>query len=456
MFFRQYYLACLSHASYLIGDTNTGRAVVVDPQRDISQYLEDAKENGLTIERVIETHFHADFLSGHLELQKATGAVISYGTVGAERAEFPVTAMKDGERLSLGEVTLEVMNTPGHTPESISTIVYDKNDVTYGVLTGDTLFIGDVGRPDLLSAFGRTQDEMARSLYSSLRERLLDLPDTVQVWPGHGAGSACGKALGAVPTSTVGYEKRFNWGVAETDAQRFVATILEGQPEPPRYFAEMKRMNREGPRILHGFIHPERVAAARIAERAAQGAQVVDLRPAATFAAGHLPRTLSIPLNKSFATWAGWLLAYGQDIHLVAESAAQVDTAVRELAMIGLDQVASYTSADALGALATATVPQTTAEELVHTLLPAGVTLIDVRGRAEWEAGHIPGARHVHVGALTASLRDIPSEGTVVLQCQGGARSAIAAALLQAHGRDNVVNLQGGYAAWERIRQRTG
>jgi len=233
MFFRQYYLACLSHASYLIGDTGTGRAVVVDPQRDVAQYVADAEANGLHIERIFETHFHADFLSGHLELQKVTGADITFGVVGADRTEFPVVAMKDGERLSLGAVILEVRDTPGHTPESISIVVYDGSDTPYGVLTGDTLFIGDVGRPDLLSAFGASAEDLGRQLYHSLHHKLLTLPDTTKVYPAHGAGSACGKNLSTETVSTIGEQLRTNYALApmsedEADDRRGVPRAARG------------------------------------------------------------------------------------------------------------------------------------------------------------------------------------------------------------------------------------
>jgi hydroxyacylglutathione hydrolase len=324
-----------------------------------------------------------------------------------------------------------------------------------GIVTGDFVFVGDVGRPDLLEKAAKVANTMeagARQLFHSL-ERFRALPDFVQVWPGHGAGSACGKALGAIPTSTVGYEKRFNWGVATTDETEFVRMVLEGQPEPPLYFVEMKRINRDGPTILGGFPTPELGDADHLARTLASGAVVIDTRPAAVFGAGHVPGTLNIPLNKSFSTWAGWLVKYDVDIALIADDAGAVASAVRDLAMIGLDRVTAWypstvvtTWQDAgrrLGTVVTLD-PATLAPQLTS----GAVTLIDVRNQSEWSAGHQPHARHIPLGHLAERLAEIPRDRPIVVQCQSGARSAIATAHLQRLGLTNVHDLLGGFQRW--------
>jgi len=290
MIFEQYYLACLSHASYLIGDQTSGRAVVVDPQRDISQYLADAQAAGLTIERVIETHFHADFLSGHLELQGATGAVISYGSVAEPSAEFAIEGLANGQRLSLGEVTLEIRHTPGHTPESISIVVYEhpSDAVPYGVLTGDTLFIGDVGRPDLLTSVGITADELAVQLYHSTREQLLTLPDETRVFPAHGAGSACGKFLSAETSSTIGEQRRTNYALQDMSESEFVHVVTEGQSLSPLYFAFAANRNKQSRAVLSESEGPVQLTMTQVLAEQRRGAVVLDTRDPAVFAQGHL------------------------------------------------------------------------------------------------------------------------------------------------------------------------
>ncbi|MDQ8145905.1 MAG: MBL fold metallo-hydrolase [Gemmatimonadota bacterium] len=463
MFLRRFYDDGLAQASWMIGCQKTGDAIVIDANRDIRQYLEVAAAEKLHITQVTETHIHADYVSGARELARATGATLLLSAEGGPDWQYAFAAadgarlLRDGDRITIGNIHIAVMHTPGHTPEHLSFLVTDTAAASepIGIVTGDFVFVGDVGRPDLLEKAAKVANTMeagARQLFHSL-ERFRALPDFVQVWPGHGAGSACGKALGAIPTSTVGYEKRFNWGVATTDEGTFVRMVLEGQPEPPLYFAEMKRINREGPTILGGF--PEPLAGDRDAlERAlAAGSVVIDTRPAAVFAAGHVPGTLNIPLNKSFSTWAGWLVRYDVDIALIADNAAAVATAVRELAMIGLDRVGSwYPSAvvtawqDAgrrLGTIATLE-PAT----LAPRLSAETVTLIDVRNQSEWAAGHLPHARHIPLGYLTERLAEIPRDRPIVVQCQGGARSAIAAAHLQRLGLSDVHDLLGGFQRW--------
>ncbi|MDX2182403.1 MAG: rhodanese-like domain-containing protein [Gemmatimonadaceae bacterium] len=465
MLLKRFYDEGLAQASYLIGCHATGDAIVVDPNRDVAQYVEAAAREGLTIRHVTETHIHADFVSGARELGARTGATLYLSAEGGPdwqyrwAASAGATLVRDGDTIRVGNVVLTVRHTPGHTPEHLMFEVLDSAGATepMGVLTGDFVFVGDVGRPDLLEKAAKVANTMeagAKQLYASL-QRFKQLPDWVQIWPGHGAGSACGKALGAVPTSTVGYERRFNWGLADVSEDAFVATVLEGQPEPPVYFAEMKRINRDGPRVLSAdgtpVPTPPRVPDAQVSELLASGAVVIDTRDAAVFASGHLPGTLSIPLNKSFSTWAGWLVAYDRPFYLLADPAV-LGSALRELRMIGLDDVAGVVDPSVLAGWSRSgarleTVPQLAPSGL-SAALAAGATLVDVRGRSEWQAGHIPGARHVPLGELRARVSELPVGRPVIVQCQGGARSAIAASVLQAAGVADVTNLSGGYAAW--------
>ncbi|MGZ8490756.1 MAG: rhodanese-like domain-containing protein, partial [Gemmatirosa sp.] len=369
--------------------------------------------------------------------------------------------VKDGDHVMVGNIRLDVRHTPGHTPEHVSFLVTDTpaGAGPWGILTGDFVFVGDVGRPDLLEKAAGVKGTMeagAHTLFRSL-ERFRALPDHLQVWPGHGAGSACGKALGAIASTTVGYEKIGNWGVATTDEDEFARMVLAGQPEPPKYFAQMKRINKEGPRILGGFAHPPRLSEAALEARLADGEVVVDTRAAAEYAAGHVPGTINIPLGGSFTTWAGWLLPYDRDVYLLMDDAREhgVETAVRDLAMIGLDRVAGVFGHDVLTAWtgagrALATVAQRTPAEVDAMRARGEVAVLDVRGRTEWEAGHLPGVANIPVGYLTDHLAELPTDRPLVLHCQGGGRSAIAASVLQARGLTNVVNMVGGYGAWEK------
>ena len=472
MFFQRLYDTKLAQASYIIGCQRTGEAVVVDPNRDVQQYVDAAQREGLRVTHVTETHIHADFVSGARELAHRTGAQLVLSDEGdaswkyAFAAEAGARLVRDGDHVMVGNIRLDVLHTPGHTPEHVSFLVTDTPAASgpWGILTGDFVFVGDVGRPDLLekaAGLTGTMEAGAHTLFRSL-QRFRALPDHLQVWPGHGAGSACGKALGAVPSTTVGYEKIGNWGVATTDEAEFVRMVLDGQPEPPRYFAEMKRINREGPRLLGGLPRPGRLAAARLAPLLEDGATVVDTRPAAAYAAGHVPGTLNIPLNGSFTTWAGWLLPYDRDVHLLVDDAGSAGgadardaaaAAARDLAMIGLDRVAGVFGTDALaawtdGGRALATVSQATPAEAAAMLERGEAAVIDVRGRSEWEAGHLPGVPNIPVGHLAERLDELPTDRPVIVHCQGGGRSAIAASLLQARGVAHVVNMTGGYGAW--------
>lgn len=465
MLLRRFYDPKLAQASYMIGCQATGEALVVDPNRDADQYLEAAEEEEMAIRYVTETHIHADYLSGSRELARRAGATLLLSGDGPEEWQYAFAAedgarlVHDGDELHMGKVGIRVVHTPGHTPEHISFLVTDgaASERPMGLLSGDFVFVGDVGRPDLLEKAAGMRDTMeagARELYRSL-ERLGDLPDWLQVLPGHGAGSACGKALGAVPTSTLGYERLVSWAFQCATEDEFVARVLEDQPEPPAYFATMKRMNRDGPALLGGLPRPPRLGPDRLAPVLEEGGVVVDLRDRAAFAAGHVPGTLSIPLGDSFTTWAGWFLPYDRPVHLLASDDAQAREAARDLALIGIDGVAGWFGLETLerweedGELQEAGVTDWPgAEEAVAS---GDAVLVDVRRRTEWEEGHVPGASHIHLGSLPDRMEELPRDRTVLLYCRTGSRSGIAAGLLQARGMDRVGNVEGGVVERSRL-----
>jgi len=467
MLLKRFYDTKLAQASFLVGCQRTGEALVVDPNRDLAQYFDAAKAEGLRLTHVTETHIHADFLSGSRELAQRTGArLLLSGEGGPDwqygfAKEAGATILKDGDLFRVGNIVVKAMHTPGHTPEHLSFMITDgaATDRPMGVFTGDFIFVGDVGRPDLLeraAGMAGTMEAGARDLFRSLR-RFRQLPDYLQLWPAHGAGSACGKALGAVPQTTLGYERFANWGLATEREDDFVRIVLEGQPEPPAYFAMMKRMNRDGPRVLGGFPAPVRLPGAALAERLERGAVVVDVRGTAAFAKGHVPGTINVPLGSSFPTYAGSVLGYDAPVHLLAdeERYPRVGEALRDLAMIGMDEVAGCFGGDAFDAWRGAghgleTVPQTTAQALAPRLLQGEVVVIDVRGRSEWDAGHLAGAIHIPLGAVSGRAGGIPRDRPVVVQCETGSRSAIVASVLRLRGFRNVENLTGGIAAWRK------
>ena len=454
MILSQHYLACLSHASYLIGDETSGRAVVVDPRRDIGIYLEEAAAAGLTIERVIETHLHADFLSGHLELAARTGAVITYGE-GAQ-TQFPVELLRDGQRLELGDVTLEILATPGHTPESICIVVYEHADdvVPYGVLTGDTLFVGDVGRPDLLASAGAdlSADALARRLYRSLHDKLLPLPDATRVFPAHGAGSACGKQLSTETSSTLGEQRQANYALQPMSEDDFVAVVTEGQPLRPHYFEFDARRNREL-RPLLDENDPDMIDLEEALGRRDAGAVLVDAREPADFAAGHLRGAVNVGLQGRFAEWAGDVLSPERDIVLVGDPAVALEAKVR-LARVGYDRVVGQLREparafgdrpDLIEASSRLTIEQL-AE--LRGLEPA-LQLLDVRGPGETAGGTIPGAREIPLAVLGDSLGGLDPASPVVVYCASGYRSLVAASRLAEAGFADVADLLGGYLSWE-------
>jgi hydroxyacylglutathione hydrolase len=466
MFLKRFFEPKLAQTSYLIGCAGAGEAIVIDPNRDVEQYIRAAEAEGAKVTHVTETHIHADYTSGSRELAARTGAKLYLSDEGDASwkygfaKESGATLVKDGDRITVGSVFIDVVHTPGHTPEHITFLVTDSGggaSEPLGAATGDFIFVGDVGRPDLLERAAQmagTMEAGARQLFASL-QAFRAKPDWLQIWPGHGAGSACGKGISAIPHSTLGYEKRFNWAFQIATEPEFVASVLAGQPEPPKYFAEMKRLNREGPRVLHGFKRPELLQITALEPLVEKRVFIIDVRHAADYALGHIPGTVNIPLNGSFTTWAGWLVPYACDFYVIVDDRAleSIDTVVRDLAMIGLDRISGYFDAGVIDAWTSAkralgTIAQVTVDDVVESLKHGAVTLIDVRNAVEWAGGHIDGARHVPLGSLSDRLDEIPRDRPIVVQCASGARSAIGASVLRRAGFERVINLTGGFGAW--------
>lgn len=458
MFFRQIYEPGLAHASYMVGCQATGTVMVIDAKRDIDTYLEIAKQERLTITHVAETHIHADFLSGSREIAEATGAMLYLSDEGGDewKYEFDHVGLKDGDTFMVGNIKVDVVHTPGHTPEHISFLVTDTPaiaDVPIMMFTGDFVFVGDVGRPDLLeraAGYVGTMEVGARQLWKSL-EKFRQLPDHIQVHPAHGAGSACGKALGAIPSSTVGYEKLVNWALRHTNEDAFVQELLMGQPEPPRYFAQMKRLNKVPRPLAVHMPQPRLLSMSEVRDALESRRLVLDTRNKMAFAGGHLQGSINIQNNKAFSTWTGWLVDYDVPYVVIAEQ-SQLDDVVRKLLRIGLDNIAGWYPnvtdfADQGVDLQTTT--QIDTEALASRLGEEGLTVIDVRGIGEHEAGHIPGSWNIHGGYLREHLGEIPRTGTVVITCQGGDRSAIASSLLLREGFTNIINHSQGYVGWK-------
>ena len=457
MKFTQYYLDCLSQASYLIGDETTGRAIVVDPRRDIDEYVRDATEAGLVIELVIETHFHADFLSGHLELADATGAEIGYSSVAV--TEFPSRKLADGERISLGDVQLEIRHTPGHTPESISVVVWEHADdaVPYGVLTGDALFIGDVGRPDLLASLGFTRDELADQLYDSLHGKLLTLPDATRVFPAHGAGSACGKNLSTETWSTIGNQRVENYALLAPDKQTFVDLVTEGQPPAPAYFVYDAVLNRKDRPLLDETAPLRPLTIDDAMSLVEAGAFLLDGRTPEEFAHGHLVGSINVGLEGRYAEFAGSVVPTDADIVLVVDPGFELEARNR-LGRIGFDRVVGALE-DPLGVMADA--PERTQRASRLTVLEfeqrrteiEGVQIVDIRNPGEVALGGVPGATAIPVGQLPARVDELDPSVPTVVYCAGGYRSSVAASLLRLRGFDDVSDLVGGFGAWVEITQ---
>jgi hydroxyacylglutathione hydrolase len=449
--FIQYYLRCLSQASYLVGDEVTGRAVVVDPRRDVGEYLNDAGAAGLRVEYVIETHVHADFLSGHLELAAATGATIIYGAAAA--VGFPHRAVADGERLQLGGVGLEFRATPGHTPESISVVVWETPDAVtpYGVLTGDTLFIGDVGRPDLLAAPGQSPGDMARQLYRSLHTRLLTLPDATRVYPAHGAGSACGKNLSTATVSTIGEQRHTNYALRLPTPGEFVHAVTGGQPPRPEYVARVSELNRK-PHRLAPMKQPARLSLDDVLQYQAGGAVVLDVRSPGAFACGHLRGSLNVGLDGRFAEYAAEVTGIGEDIIIVSDPGRAREAGMR-LSRVGLDSVIGALDQPATPFAQRPEVIQVASRLTAGQLADAvgeipGLVLLDVRSPGERAHGCIADSVHIPLVQLRRQVGDLDPARPLVVYCAGGYRSSIAASLLRTHAFTDVSDLIGGYQAW--------
>jgi len=454
MFFQHVYDKSLAQASYFIGCQAKGEAIVIDAQRDIDVYLEIAKQNKLTITHITETHIHADFLSGSRELAAATGARLYLSDEGGEdwQYQFPHIGLNHGKVIPVGNLTLEVLHTPGHTPESISFLLTDHPATAEPVMvfTGDFVFVGDIGRPDLLEKAAGvvgTMEKGAKQMYESI-QRFAELPPYVQVWPGHGAGSACGKSLGSVPSSTVGYEKIRNWAFQYLDKpEDFVRKLLDGQPEPPKYFAMMKHLNKvPRPLLVEVPKHP-RLSKEQFLSAYNKGLKVIDTRNKVDFAKGFIPGSLNIQGNNSFSTWAGWLLNYEEQFILVADE-HQIDALTRKLMRIGLDNIYGYICCiDDLGfELESAEVIDIKTFKSLQA--NDNVQVLDVRGINEYEAGHIAAAEHAFVGTLPDHFDKIDPGKQLVVHCQSGDRAAIAYSLLKRHGFKHVSNFSGGMKEW--------
>jgi rhodanese-related sulfurtransferase/glyoxylase-like metal-dependent hydrolase (beta-lactamase superfamily II) len=456
LIFKQYYLGCLAHASYLVGDEKTGQAAVIDPQRDVGQYLEDARLLGLEIRYAFLTHFHADFIAGHLELRDLVGAEIRLG--GRAEADYAFVSMSDRVDPDMGSVRLRSLEKPGHTPEGMSILVYDLETsatAPHAVFTGDTLFIGDVGRPDLLASIGWTASDLASMLYDSLHMKLLTLPDETLVYPAHGAGSACGRNLSTDRVSTIGIQRQYNYALQPMSKEAFVELVTADQPEAPAYFVYDALLNRqERPTLdsmLDSALNP--LSLDRVLELIDSGAQVVDVRESPDFAGAHLAGSLNIGLSGSYANWCGTILNREDPIVIVAEPGGENEAAVR-LARIGFDHVAGYldggmqalaSRTDLLGRMERITAA-TLAEQLGSAAPPV---VLDVRAESEWTENAIAGSMLIPLNHLAERIDQAPEDRSIVVHCRTGYRSSIAASMLQKHGRNGVADLVGGIAAWE-------
>lgn len=459
MFFRTFVDERLAQNSYLVGCQRTGEAIVFDPARHITPYLETARQEGLKIIAAAETHIHADYLSGARELVSQCDATLYVSDEGDHNwkydylDELKSVLLTEGSEFKIGLIEFDVMHTPGHTPESISFILRDKGggaSEPMGIFTGDFVFVGDVGRPDLLEKAAGIKDTAeagAKQMFKSV-QRFKELPDLMQVWPAHGAGSACGKSLGAVPMSTVGYEKQNNWALRTNDEAEFTKILLAGQPEPPKYFAMMKELNKIGPNLLseddvlelHDVVELEKYGSETI---------LLDTRESTDFAKAHYQGAINIPFNQSFVNWAGWLIDYDLDIVLIT-SKIEVNDVIESLQSIGLDRVIAFIepSLTLMAREKTESYQEISVTELNELLNDKAYQLIDVRNQSEWDAGRIAGAQHKMLGVLADHLDDLPKDKTYLLQCRTGKRSAIAASIMQANGYKSVMNVQGGYVAW--------
>lgn len=456
MFLKQYYLGCLAHASYLVADETSATAIVVDPQRDIQQYLEDARKLGVTIRYVFLTHFHADFLAGHLELRDECGAEIRLGA--RAKAEYAFVPMKDGDTLELPGLRLQILETPGHTIESISILVFDlhrSSEKPYAVLTGDTLFIGDVGRPDLRASIGWSAQELGGYLFDSLQDKLMKLPDETLVYPAHGAGSLCGKSLSSDTVSTLGQQKQFNYALQPMTRDEFIRLVSTDQPDAPAYFTYDAILNtRERSTLDDSLKHALKpIELDELLAMNPATIQLLDVRDDSEFAKGHMVGSVNIGLGGSYATWAGTLLDAARPIVIIAEPGREQEAALR-LGRIGFDRVDGYLK-NGMAALADRVDLIRTTERVNTSMLaeelaaPAPPFLVDIRTPQEWEAGHIPGSVNLPLSQLEQRVGELPRDRRIALHCAGGYRSSIAASVLHLAGFNNLTELAGGITAWE-------
>ena len=452
MYFNQFYLGCLAHASYLIG--SKGEAVVVDPQRDVEQYIVDAAAHDLKIVYVLETHLHADFVSGHRELAERTGATIVLGE--RARAGFPHLAVNDGDELLVGDILLRMIETPGHSPESICVLVDDTANLDGPVqlLTGDTLFIGDVGRPDLAAGRGYNAEEMAGALYDSLHNKVLQLDDGVEVYPAHGAGSLCGRSISKELSSTTGQQKQFNYALQPMSKQEFVTMMTNDLPETPAYFRKDAEMNRIGAKSISGTLRPFALSAVEVRDFAHAGGAVLDVRLASEFGAAHVPNAVNIGLSGQFATWAGSLFDLAAPIAIVADDLDQVDEAVMRLARVGIETVKGYLQGGMYAwhqaGFESANSAVMSVDELLQQIAEGGAPqIIDVRRPSEWDKGHIPWARNAELAHLLDLAASFDSTRSTAVICQSGYRASIAIGILAQKGFDRVFNVAGGMNAWD-------
>jgi hydroxyacylglutathione hydrolase len=453
MYFKQFYLGCLAHSSYLIG--SEGEAAVVDPQRDVDQYVDEAEAQGLKIKYVIETHLHADFVSGHRELASRTGAEIVFGAQAG--ATFPHRAVRDGDEIKLGQVVLRVMETPGHTPESISVLVIDTevSEQPEKILTGDTLFVGDVGRPDLAGGKGYTPPMMAAMMYDTLHGKLLKLANDVEVYPAHGAGSMCGRNMSKETSSTIGEQRQSNYALQPMSKEEFVRMMTVDLPESPAYFPQDAEINRTGATALAEVPRPAALDPQEVKQRAAEGDVILDVRAVAEFGTGHVPGSINIGLSGQFAIWAGTLIPMGTPIVIVSESEEKAHEAVTRLARVGHESVNGYLAGGIAAwheaGLELDSVPQISIAELNELISnPAPLQILDVRRPPEYASGHVPHALAAPLLSLQQTVPKLgldPSRPTAVI-CAGGYRSSAATSILQQHGFSNLLNVTGGTSAW--------
>jgi hydroxyacylglutathione hydrolase len=461
MLLKYFYDEQLAQASYLVGCAATGEALVVDPMRDVEPYLAAAAKEGLRITHVTETHIHADFVSGSRELAARTGATIYLSAMGPAEWQYTyagqpnVVLVRDGDRWMVGNIRIEVVYTPGHTPEHIAFLITDtaSADAPMGLFSGDFLFVGDVGRPDLLeeaAGIVGTKEPGARNMFHTIA-RSKALPDYLQVWPAHGAGSACGKALGAVPSSTLGYEKRFNPAYQLNDEQSFVDWLLTGQPEAPRYFARMKYVNKVGPALLSELPPVQQLDRAAIDAALANGDLVVDLRPQEDYRAAHVPGSLSVPATTAmYSTYIGWFVDYARPTYLVLPDAADLTAILKTLRAIGIDHVPGYLPASAIGT-PTASLPAVDVAVLAERIAANDALVLDVRGQSEYAQVHLPGALHIPLGFIPQRLADIPRDRPIIVHCASGYRAQIGASLLRCAGFANVATLADATGAWQKL-----